>query len=742
METKMKLLVKALVIIAFIYGSNCTLYAQSYKQIYQKGLIKEEGEGLLQEAIDLYNQIVENSEADRSLQANALLHIGSCYEKLGKKQASKAYEKILEKFADQRSIATIAKTRLQKLNNPSALPNLTTTYKPTSTQIPLEKIVFWNNYWLSQPFDFSPNGEKFVYMARTENPGENTRMGNVLFTADFSGTPVNFLIDQSEFYAEMNPKYSPDGNLIAFVGMRKIEDVEGDHYSKAIYIVSSNGGKPRQIGEILNENDDRGGLIWHPDSEHLSYLIPKGIVTIDLNGKITDTLSMYVHWSTKLSGFSPDGKWISYYSFNKGSEGNANIELDCSLVSLDGNKHIKLTQTKGFDGYGTWSEKDYSFYFVSDRKGDQNIFKLKIDPDTGEPIGDAEQVTFYYDASVFSPKFIKGKSILTYAIEKDISQIIIPDNKNFDQFKTIASGTSGILSPNGETVYYEGVGKNNQGIYSIPRLGGVKKRLTDIEPNSFYDTFDYLSPDGTIIAFFTKKNENKMELYFLSTKNGKLFKSINIESKGNMLPAWSPDSKMITYAHNGGLYTIPAWETKAEKLAEIRFWEPWSIRWSPDGKYIAGFAYIDNEDENHIMIVSTQNGAIKRLNAKDENKYKEGLEWHPGSKKLTYMYYDPKNDNDGLREAYVDGRPTTPFINQPEIWDYLGRWDPASMNYYFKGSYRGNWKLYRYNSASKKTTLFSDITNTLLPSWTKDGKFMVLSKKKREYQLWMMKGVE
>ena len=43
-----------------------------------------------------------------------------------------------------------------------------------------------------------------------------------------------------------------------------------------------------------------------------------------------------------------------------------------------------------------------------------------------------------------------------------------------------------------------------------------------------------------------------------------------------------------------------------------------------------------------------------------------------------------------------------PFINQPIIWDYLGRWDPDGMNYYFRGSYRGNWKLYRYNSVSKK----------------------------------------
>ena len=182
----------------------------------------------------------------------------------------------------------------------------------------------------------------------------------------------------------------------------------------------------------------------------------------------------------------------------------------------------------------------------------------------------------------------------------------------------------------------------------------------------------------------------------------KIFKSINIDFKGNILPAWSPDSKKVTYAYNGGLYTIPAWGIKSEKLAEIGEWEPWSIRWSPDGKYIAGFVYMDNENENHIIIVSSQDGEVKRLNTKEEDQYKEGLEWHPESQKLTYMYYDPKNDGDGLREAYVDGKPTTPFINQPKIWDYMGKWDPDGKNYYFRGSYRGYWKLYKYNSASKE----------------------------------------
>ncbi len=86
---KAKILVKTFFIMVFILGNSYPLYAQNYKQLYQKGLIKEEGEGLLQEAIDIYTIIVENSDAGRSLQANALLHIGNCYEKMGEKAGHK-----------------------------------------------------------------------------------------------------------------------------------------------------------------------------------------------------------------------------------------------------------------------------------------------------------------------------------------------------------------------------------------------------------------------------------------------------------------------------------------------------------------------------------------------------------------------------------------------------------------------------------------------------------------------------
>ena len=93
-----------LLVVLIIFGAGILTpsYSQTPEQLYQKGLMKEEGEGALQDAIDLYNQIAENSNADKSIQAKALLHIGMCYEKMGKEEATKAYQKLVNNYPGQK----------------------------------------------------------------------------------------------------------------------------------------------------------------------------------------------------------------------------------------------------------------------------------------------------------------------------------------------------------------------------------------------------------------------------------------------------------------------------------------------------------------------------------------------------------------------------------------------------------------------------------------------------------------
>ena len=87
--------------------------------LLQKAIQKETVDGDLNAAIKMYRQIAENPGEDRAVAAKALLQIGKCYEKLGSLEARKAYETLLEQYADQSDIIAEARARLAALSKPA-----------------------------------------------------------------------------------------------------------------------------------------------------------------------------------------------------------------------------------------------------------------------------------------------------------------------------------------------------------------------------------------------------------------------------------------------------------------------------------------------------------------------------------------------------------------------------------------------------------------------------------------------
>jgi tetratricopeptide (TPR) repeat protein len=91
---------------------------QTADQLFQAGLYEEEVKGEMEKAIEVYQIIVEKYSANRPIAAKALFHIGLCYEKLGKQEAQKAYQRIIREFADQNEVVAEALTRLAALEKP------------------------------------------------------------------------------------------------------------------------------------------------------------------------------------------------------------------------------------------------------------------------------------------------------------------------------------------------------------------------------------------------------------------------------------------------------------------------------------------------------------------------------------------------------------------------------------------------------------------------------------------------
>ena len=91
------------------------LLASSAEETYQAALTQEKGEGNLEEAIRLYQQVIEaheKGEGDESMAARAQLRIGVCQEKLGLAQARQTYEAVRDKYPDQPQVGAEAARRL------------------------------------------------------------------------------------------------------------------------------------------------------------------------------------------------------------------------------------------------------------------------------------------------------------------------------------------------------------------------------------------------------------------------------------------------------------------------------------------------------------------------------------------------------------------------------------------------------------------------------------------------------
>ncbi|MFZ0304400.1 MAG: hypothetical protein WAL75_17040 [Terracidiphilus sp.] len=79
----------------------------------EAGIEKEDVDGDLKSAMDIYQNIAADTSAPRDLRAKALLRLGGCEEKLGR-QAKQVYQQIVRDYADQPA-ATQARKRLAML---------------------------------------------------------------------------------------------------------------------------------------------------------------------------------------------------------------------------------------------------------------------------------------------------------------------------------------------------------------------------------------------------------------------------------------------------------------------------------------------------------------------------------------------------------------------------------------------------------------------------------------------------
>jgi len=95
-----------------------TLLAKSASVLLREGLYAEEVEGDLSAAIEIYQQVIEDSSAQDNLVAQALYRQGMCHMKLKNKQDAKAaFSKLVAEHSDQTRLIEKVRPLLDELGN-------------------------------------------------------------------------------------------------------------------------------------------------------------------------------------------------------------------------------------------------------------------------------------------------------------------------------------------------------------------------------------------------------------------------------------------------------------------------------------------------------------------------------------------------------------------------------------------------------------------------------------------------
>lgn len=145
-------------------------------------------------------------------------------------------------------------------------------------------------------YEISPDGKRALFSAR----------GDIFSVPADKGMTKN--LTETPGVHERNPKWSPDGEWIAFVSDESGED--------EVYVVKPDGSGKKQLTK--NAKSYRFELKWSPDSKKLlnaDKAMRLCVIDIEKGGE--KEIAKSKAWEIRDFTWSPDGKWVAYTDYAK-----------------------------------------------------------------------------------------------------------------------------------------------------------------------------------------------------------------------------------------------------------------------------------------------------------------------------------------------------------------------------------------------------------------------------------------
>ncbi|MEE8378301.1 MAG: tetratricopeptide repeat protein, partial [Candidatus Aminicenantaceae bacterium] len=424
-----KISIKKVIFIIFL-GISLSIVGLSQKTddpgvMLRSAIEKQEVDGDLQGAIDLYQQIIKKFSGNQAIAAQAQLRIGICHEKLGQKnikQALAAFQKVVDNYPMQSEEVRAAKKKLSGIVKARAIL--------AEVQQDLNFRKAWSGQGATGIGAVSPDGKLISFTdwdtgdlaVHDLESGTNRRL-----------TDKGSWIESPEF--SFFSKWSPDGKQILYNWYNREEFYE-------LRTIGLDGGEP----SVLFRDKDYEYVQpcdWTPDGRFILASFFKEfstirLATISVADKTIKILrefhSEYGFNSPWGFEYSPDGRYIA---FEFGTSIGSNRNPDIFVMDSDGKREVKIVDHPAPDSVLDWTPDGKNILFLSERTGSKSFWSISVKDGkkTGPPyvvkqgVGDIGALGFSLDGDFFYSPSAGTVDVYEAQIDQESGKVLMPPKK-------------------------------------------------------------------------------------------------------------------------------------------------------------------------------------------------------------------------------------------------------------------------------------------------------------------------
>ncbi|MGH9363951.1 MAG: protein kinase domain-containing protein, partial [Thermoanaerobaculia bacterium] len=435
----------------------------------------------------------------------------------------------------------------------------------------------------------SPDGQTFAYTrfsASSEDDVWAQRVGGQAATnlTKDCGEDDNFGV------------FSPDGSLIAY---------HSDCKGGGIFLMGATGENVRRLASFGFNPD------WFPDGKKVVFSTRITWNGLDRSSGHNElwTAELGSGKTAKLYGgdavqpsVSPHGQRVAFWAIPEGGSRRDIWTIPAEGLKK-GEKPVPVTQDAAIDWNPIWSPDGRSLYFLSDRNGTLNLWRIPIDETSGRPRGDPQPVTLPARAIMQFRLSRDGRKIIYMAREWSFHLERLP----LDAGRGVTAAASEIwsgtmivdhlaVSRDGNWLGFGSLGKQED-IYLMRSDGSGLKKLTD---DAWRDRHPTFSPDGQTIAFQSDRI-GRWELWTIGVDGSAPTQLTRTSGESPTNPIWSPDGAFIAFVRGrdsyllsmGGGQTAGRIEPVPPPGPGLSFE---ALAWTPDSQRLIGLARRDAAD--------------------------------------------------------------------------------------------------------------------------------------------------